>query len=183
MTQSSTQQIATPKAKSAANLTVAKEPNIEAIYRRILLINGPNLNLLGLREPEIYGYTTLQDIEQRLIKTAAKHNIELISIQSNHEGELVDAVQHHGLLADNEDKIDAVIINPAAFTHTSVALRDALLAINKPFIEVHLSNIHSREPFREHSYFSDKAVGVICGLGHLGYDMALGYFIEHYYSL
>lgn len=152
------------------------------LHRKVLLINGPNLNLLGLREPEIYGSTTLANIEQRLMETCHKHDIELISIQSNHEGELVDAVQHHGLLADDEDKIDAVIINPAAFTHTSVALRDAILAIEKPFIEVHLSNIHSREPFREHSYFSDKAVGVICGLGHLGYDMALDYFIEHYYS-
>lgn len=158
------------------------QPLSQPVYRRILLINGPNLNLLGLREPEIYGYTTLHDIEQRLNNTAEKHHIELISIQSNHEGDLVDAVQHHGLLADSEDKIDAVIINPAAFTHTSVALRDALLAINKPFIEVHLSNIHSREPFREHSYFSDKAVGVICGLGHLGYDMALNYFIESFYK-
>lgn len=154
----------------------------QQVHRRVLLINGPNLNLLGLREPEIYGHTTLQDIEQRLDKTAEKHDLELISIQSNHEGELVDAIQHHGLLADNEDRIDAVIINPAAFTHTSVALRDALLAINKPFVEVHLSNIHSREPFREHSYFSDKAVGVICGLGHLGYDMALNYLIENLYK-
>ena len=154
----------------------------QQVHRRVLLINGPNLNLLGLREPEIYGHTTLQDIEQRLDKTAEKHDLELISIQSNHEGELVDTIQHHGLLADNEDRIDAVIINPAAFTHTSVALRDALLAINKPFVEVHLSNIHSREPFREHSYFSDKAVGVICGLGHLGYDMALNYFIENLYK-
>lgn len=153
----------------------------QTLHRRILLINGPNLNLLGLREPEIYGSTTLQDIEMRLVKTAKARNLELISIQSNHEGELVDAIQHHGLLADDEDKIDAVIINPAAFTHTSVALRDALLATNKPFIEVHLSNIHGREAFRKHSYFSDKAVGVICGLGHLGYDMALSYFIEHYY--
>ena len=158
------------------------QPSSQQVHRRILLINGPNLNLLGLREPEIYGHTTLQDIEQRLSKTAKQHNIELISIQSNHEGELVDAVQHHGLLADSEDKIDAVIINPAAFTHTSVALRDALLAINKPFIEVHLSNIHSREPFRENSYFSDKAVGVICGLGHLGYDMAFSYCIQSFYS-
>ncbi|SUD91267.1 type II 3-dehydroquinate dehydratase [Psychrobacter phenylpyruvicus] len=158
------------------------QPTSQPIHRRILLINGPNLNLLGLREPEIYGHTTLQDIEQRLNNAANQHNIELISIQSNHEGDLVDAVQHHGLLADSEDKVDAVIINPAAFTHTSVALRDALLAINKPFIEVHLSNIHSREPFREHSYFSDKAVGVICGLGHLGYDMALTYFIESFYK-
>ena len=152
------------------------------LHHRVLLINGPNLNLLGLREPEIYGFTTLENIEQRLMETCQKHSIELISIQSNHEGELIDAVQHHGLLADDEDRIDAVIINPAAFTHTSVGLRDAILAINKPFIEVHLSNIHNREPFREHSYFSDKAVGVICGLGHLGYDLALSYFIEHYYS-
>lgn len=149
-------------------------------YQRLLLINGPNLNLLGLREPEIYGTTTLDDIEQRLSHTAAKHDIELICIQSNHEGELVDTIQHYGLLADSEDFIDGVIINPAAFTHTSVSLRDALLAINKPFIEVHLSNIHSREPFRTHSYFSDQAVGVICGLGHLGYDMALSYFLEQY---
>lgn len=151
-------------------------------HRRILLINGPNLNLLGVREPDIYGHNTLGDIEQRLIDTAKKHCIELISIQSNHEGELIDAIQHYGLLADSEDMIDAVIINPAAFTHTSVALRDALLATDKPFIEVHLSNIHSRESFRSRSYFSDKAVGVICGLGHLGYDMALNYFIKHFYD-
>ncbi|WP_296405313.1 type II 3-dehydroquinate dehydratase [Psychrobacter sp.] len=152
------------------------------LHRRILLMNGPNLNLLGVREPEIYGHTTLQDIEERLISTAKQHNIEIISIQSNHEGELIDAIQYHGLLADSDDTVDAVIINPAAFTHTSVALRDALSATNKPFIEVHLSNIHSREPFRTHSYFSDKAKGIICGLGHLGYDMALDYFISHYYS-
>lgn len=149
-------------------------------HRRLLLINGPNLNLLGVREPEIYGTTTLQDIEQRLSDTAAANNIELICIQSNHEGELVDAVQYHGLLADTEDLVDGFIINPAAFTHTSVALRDALLATTKPFVEVHLSNIHSREPFRTHSYFSDRAVGVICGLGHLGYDMALSHFIAQY---
>lgn len=165
--------------KSAKQKSVNSKPSL---HHRILLINGPNLNLLGLREPEIYGSTSLQDIEQRLMNTCQNHNLELISIQSNHEGELIDAVQHHGLLADEEDKIDAVIINPAAFTHTSVALRDALLAIEKPFIEVHLSNIHSREPFREHSYFSDKAIGVICGLGYLGYDMALSYLIDHYYS-
>lgn len=146
-------------------------------YQRILLINGPNLNLLGLREPEIYGSTTLEDIEYRLSDTAKANDVVLICIQSNHEGELVDAIQYYGLLADEEDLVDAVIINPAAFTHTSVALRDALLATNKPFVEVHLSNIHSREPFRAHSYFSDRAVGVICGLGHLGYDMALSYFL------
>ncbi|WP_019672823.1 type II 3-dehydroquinate dehydratase [Psychrobacter lutiphocae] len=153
-------------------------------HRRILLINGPNLNLLGKREPHIYGATTLADIEQRLTTTATTHNVELICIQSNHEGDLIDAIQHHGLLATNNESesglVDAIIINPAAFTHTSVAIRDALLATEKPFIEVHLSNVHSRESFRSHSYFSDKAVGVICGLGHLGYDMALGYFLEKY---
>ncbi|PNK61540.1 type II 3-dehydroquinate dehydratase [Psychrobacter sp. FDAARGOS_221] len=163
-------------------------------YRRILLINGPNLNLLGKREPHIYGSTTLDDIEQRLKATANAQGVELICLQSNHEGQLVDYIQHHGLLAAeslshsdsnantdaNNDMVDAVIINPAAFTHTSVAIRDALLATEKPFIEVHLSNIHSREPFRTHSYFSDKAVGVICGLGHLGYDMALDYFLAQY---
>ena len=117
--------------------------------RRLLLVNGVNLNLLGKREPEIYGYTTLSDIESTLIARADYYGIELICIQSNHEGTLVDEIQHHGLLAAKDMQVDAVIINPAAFTHTSVALRDALLATQKPFIEVHLSNVHSREPFRQ----------------------------------
>ncbi len=147
--------------------------------KRLLLINGANLNLLGKREPEIYGHTSLADIEAKLTSQASKHNIELICKQSNHEGELVDVVQHYGLLADRAEQVDGIIINPAGFTHTSVVLRDALLATDKPFIEVHLSNIHAREPFRHHSYLSDKAIGVICGLGAMGYEIALSYFIEN----
>ncbi len=150
------------------------------LNRRVLVINGPNLNLLGLREPEIYGATTLQDIENRLTITAKGAGIGLVFVQSNSESVLIDVIQQYGLLGDSQQRIDAVIINPAAFTHTSVAIRDALLAIQKPFIEVHISNIHSREAFRAQSYFSDKAVGVVCGLGHLGYDMALTFFIEQY---
>nr|WP_299039431.1 type II 3-dehydroquinate dehydratase [uncultured Psychrobacter sp.] len=150
--------------------------------RKLLVVNGVNLNLLGKREPEIYGHTTLADIEARLQSQAAKHHIELIFIQSNHEGTLVDEIQHYGLLANKDTQVDAVIINPGAFTHTSVALRDALLATQKPFIEVHLSNVHSREPFRQHSYLSDIATGVICGLGHLGYQMALEYWLTHLYQ-
>lgn len=153
------------------------------LTHKLLLINGVNLNLLGKREPEIYGHTTLADIEKNLIERAANYGIELICIQSNHEGKLVDEIQHYGLLAKAAEQVDAIIINPAAFTHTSVAIRDALLATQKPFIEVHLSNVHAREPFRQHSYFSDIAVGVICGLGHLGYQMALDYWLTHTYAL
>lgn len=145
------------------------------MYQNILLINGANLHLLGRREPHIYGNTTLLDIEQDLTAHAKLNNIHLDCFQSNHEGKIVDCIGDY-LLYDKP--LDGVIINPAAFTHTSVAIRDALSAINKPFIEVHLSNIHQREAFRHHSYFSDKAVGVICGLGDLGYRMALDWFIE-----
>lgn len=145
--------------------------------KKIALINGANLHLLGKREPALYGTTTLADIEQHLSNKAAAANIELVCVQSNYEGKLVDFIGEVGLLADKT--VDAFIINPAAFTHTSVAIRDALLATNKPFIEVHLSNIHSREPFRHHSYFSDKAVGVICGMGAMGYEMALDWFIKN----
>lgn len=152
------------------------------LNNKLLLVNGVNLNLLGKREPEIYGHTTLADIEKRLVARAAQHGIELICIQSNHEGQLIDEIQHHGLLAEKEAQVDAIIINPAAFTHTSVAIRDALLATQKPFIEVHLSNVHAREPFRHHSYLSDVAVGVICGLGDLGYEMALTYWIDNLYA-
>ena len=152
-----------------------------ALSYKLLLVNGVNLNLLGKREPEIYGHTTLAEIEERLIARAAEHDVELICIQSNHEGQLVDDIQHYGLLADPAAQVDAIIINPAAFTHTSVALRDALLATQKPFIEVHLSNIHAREPFRQHSYLSDIAAGVICGLGQQGYQMALDYWLTHTY--
>lgn len=146
--------------------------------RHVLLLNGPNLNLLGKREPEIYGFQTLAAIEQDMRELAKTHQINLTCYQSNQESALIDKIHHHGLLTTNPDEqIDAIIINPAAFTHTSVAIRDALLAINKPFIEVHLSNIHTREPFRHHSYFSDKAEAVICGMGTFGYLAALNYLI------
>ncbi len=146
--------------------------------KKLALINGANLHLLGKREPAIYGSTTLADIEARLTKAAVAAGIELITFQSNHEGAIVDFIGEVGLL--HKQPIDGVIINPAAFTHTSVAIRDALSALNRPFIEVHLSNVHAREAFRSHSYFSDKAVGVICGLGDMGYDMALSWFVQHF---
>lgn len=145
----------------------------------ILILNGANLNLLGKREPEIYGYQTLADIEQDLRQLAEQWQIKLTFYQSNSESDLIDKIHHHGLLTDNNnEKIDAVIINPAGFTHTSVVLRDALLAINKPFVEVHLSNIHRREPFRHHSYFSDKAEAVVCGMGAFGYQVALQFLLR-----
>ena len=136
--------------------------------RRILLINGPNLNLLGQREPDHYGRDTLAAIEERLKAQAASRDASLESFQSNAEHELVDRVQ---TLA--RQPADFVILNPGAFTHTSIALRDALLAVAVPFIEVHLSNVHAREPFRRHSYFSDIAVGSVAGLGAQGYELAL----------
>ena len=132
---------------------------------KILLVNGPNLNLLGRREPGHYGNDTLEKIVKDLMHSAAQSNIQLEHIQSNAEHILIEAIH-------NTDA-DMIIINPAAFTHTSVALRDAILGVAIPFIEVHLSNVHSREPFRHHSYFSDKAIGVICGLGAQGYQFAL----------
>ena len=135
---------------------------------RILLINGPNLNLLGSREPGWYGDVTLPAIEQRLKAIAARRGAALESFQSNAEHELVNCVQ--ALVAS---PVDYAIVNPGAFTHTSIALRDALLAVAVPFIEVHLSNVHAREPFRRHSYFSDIAAGSIVGLGAQGYELAL----------
>ena len=134
----------------------------------LLILNGPNLNLLGTREPGLYGRDTLDSIQARLIALgkAAKHNV--LCFQSNAEHELIDRVQ-----GAKHDGTAFIIINPAALTHTSIALRDALLAVDIPFIEVHLSNIFSREEFRRHSYFSDKAVGVISGFGAYGYEMAL----------
>jgi 3-dehydroquinate dehydratase II len=136
--------------------------------RRILLINGPNLNLLGRREPGWYGDVTLTAIEERLQAIAKKRGAELDSFQSNAEHELVDRVQ-----ALATTPVDYAIVNPGAFTHTSIALRDALLAVAVPFIEVHLSNVHAREPFRRHSYFSDIAAGSVVGLGAQGYELAL----------
>ncbi|QDP02457.1 type II 3-dehydroquinate dehydratase [Thalassotalea sp. PS06] len=134
----------------------------------VLVINGPNLNRLGLRQPEIYGSQTLNDIIESLTADAEKLNIELNHFQSNAEHELIERI-HQAY-----QQADFIIINPAAYTHTSVAIRDALLSIDVPFYEVHLSNIHSREPFRHHSYLSDIAEGVICGFGPQGYAMALG---------
>ena len=135
---------------------------------KLLLLNGPNLNLLGTREPEIYGATTLADIETRLTKLAADAGHELDCLQSNAEHDLVNRVQQA-----QKDGVAFIIINPAAFTHTSVAIRDAISAVGIPFIEIHLSNIFAREDFRQQSYFSDLAVGVISGLGAQGYELAL----------
>lgn len=140
---------------------------------KILVIHGPNLNLLGTREPEHYGSTTLTQIDDQLAELASQSGHSLQSVQSNAEHELVDSVQQ----ASN-DGTDFIIINPAAFTHTSVALRDAIAAVSIPFIEVHLSNVHAREEFRQQSYFSDLAVGVISGLGPMGYQLALRAAIE-----
>ncbi|MDR0806576.1 MAG: type II 3-dehydroquinate dehydratase [Enterobacteriaceae bacterium] len=133
----------------------------------ILLLNGPNLNLLGTREPEKYGHTTLADIIQKLEQETQHLGIDFSHLQSNAEHVIIDAIHQA------RGNIDFILINPAAFTHTSVAIRDALLAVSIPFIEIHLSNVHAREPFRHHSYLSDIAVGVICGLGADGYDFAL----------
>lgn len=134
----------------------------------ILVVQGPNINLLGTREPEVYGKTTLEDIHQKLGQLAKSHSVNLDTYQSNHEGELIDRIQRA-----KQEGVDFILINPGAFTHTSVALRDVLAGVAIPFIEVHLSNIHQREEFRKHSYLSDIATGVICGLGALGYELAM----------
>ena len=139
----------------------------------ILVLNGPNLNLLGTREPEVYGHTTLDDVYQRLQTKLKGSPHQLAAFQSNHEGQLVETIQQA------RGKIDYIIFNPGAFTHTSIALRDALLAVQIPFIEVHLSNVFQRETFRHHSYFSDIAKGVILGLGVLGYELSLAAAIEY----
>lgn len=141
--------------------------------RTVLVLHGPNLNLLGTREPEVYGSTTLEDIERDLHERAASASIALESFQSNAESELIERVHRA------RDTTGFIIINPAGLTHTSVALRDALAAVLIPFIEVHLSNIHARESFRRHSYFSDLAIGMIAGLGASGYRFALDFAIAH----
>ncbi|WP_133468169.1 type II 3-dehydroquinate dehydratase [Paraglaciecola marina] len=133
----------------------------------LLVINGPNLNMLGTREPETYGSENLQQINKKLDRFAVSIGISLTHVQSNAEHELIDAV-HKAF-----NKVDFIVINPGAFTHTSIALRDALLSVSIPFIEVHLSNVHAREAFRKHSYLSDIAQGVICGLGSQGYEFAI----------
>lgn len=135
---------------------------------KILVLHGPNLNLLGTREPQHYGRATLAEINAALTARGAQTGIEVLCVQSNSEADLIDRIQ-----AAPRDGISFILINPAAFTHTSVALRDALAAVAIPFIEVHLSNIHAREPFRAHSYFSDQAIGVICGFGAQSYQLAL----------
>jgi 3-dehydroquinate dehydratase-2 len=142
--------------------------------KNILVLHGPNLNLLGTREPEVYGRVTLDEINTKLSTLAQTKGAKLTHFQSNAEAALVDRVQQ----ARTEDT-DFIIINPAAFTHTSVAIRDALAAVNIPFVEVHLSNVHAREAFRKESYFSDIAVGVISGLGATGYELALQFALQH----
>ena len=154
-------------------MTKRKSPSESAEKPRVLVLHGPNLKLLGTREPEHYGRVTLSDINMALARMADAASVDLESFQSNHEGALIERIH-----AAREQGVRAIIINPAAYTHTSVALRDALAAVAIPFVEVHLSNVHAREPFRHHSYFSDLAIGVICGLGHQGYLLALEYLLN-----
>ncbi len=141
--------------------------------KNILILHGPNLNMLGIREPDIYGSATLQDINRNLSQVAEDSNVQLNCFQHNAESALIDRIHQAA-----QDGTDFIIINPAAYTHTSIALRDALAAVHLPFIEVHLSNVYAREPFRHRSYFSDLAIGVISGLGTKGYELALKYAIE-----
>lgn len=147
--------------------------NASAHKSGLLVLHGPNLNLLGTREPEVYGRTTLADIDRRLADIAAQHHTPLVSFQSNHEGALVDRIQQA-----RTDGTAFILINPAAYTHTSVAIRDAIAATELPFVEIHLSNVHRREAFRHHSYFSDLAEAVICGMGAYGYEAALHYALS-----
>lgn len=154
-------------------MTKRKTASKPADKPRILVVHGPNLNLLGTREPEHYGSLTLADINLALGRMAESAGVDLEAFQSNHEGALIERIH-----AAREQGVQAIIINPAAYTHTSVALRDALAGVAIPFVEVHLSNVHARESFRHHSYFSDLAIGVICGLGHQGYVMALEFLLN-----
>ncbi|MEO8407804.1 MAG: type II 3-dehydroquinate dehydratase [Oxalobacteraceae bacterium] len=141
--------------------------------KNILLINGPNLNLLGSREPEVYGSATLQDVEQAAMAQAAAAGAQMTCFQSNHEGALIDRIH-----AAKADGIDAIVINPGGLTHTSVALRDALAGVAIPFIEIHISNVHRREAFRHASFLSAIAVGVICGFGVTGYQAAIEFALR-----
>jgi len=143
------------------------------VNKTVWVLHGPNLNLLGTREPQTYGSTTLAQINTGLVEAGTQSGVQVECFQSNHEGVLVDRIQ-----AARDSGVAFIVINPAAFTHTSVAIRDALAAVAIPFIEVHLSNVHRREPFRHHSYLSDQAVGVIAGLGPGGYRFALQFAIE-----
>lgn len=141
--------------------------------KNILLLNGPNLNLLGSREPHIYGKTTLQDIEKAATAQVLTAGAQFSCLQSNHEGILIDRIH-----AAKQQNIDFIIFNPGGFTHTSIALRDALASVAIPFIELHISNVHQREAFRQHSFFSDIAQGVICGLGTDGYRLAIDFALQ-----
>ncbi len=147
--------------------------------KQILLLNGPNLNLLGTREPEVYGATTLPQVVEAARVQVQAAGWNLLDLQSNHEGELIDRI-HATKLAQQAGQFTAIVINPGGLTHTSVALRDALVAVELPFIEVHISNIHQREEFRHFSYLSAKAVGVICGLGTDGYRLAIDFLLKKY---
>ncbi|PBP23277.1 3-dehydroquinate dehydratase, type II [Diplocarpon rosae] len=142
--------------------------------KKILLLNGPNLNLLGTREPHIYGFETLSDIESRAVSQASAGGATLSFFQTNWEGAIIDRIQQA-----RTEGVDAIVINPAAFTHYSIALRDALLGVEIPFVEVHISNVHAREEFRNKSWLSDMAVGVVCGLGTYGYQVAIEYCLKH----
>ncbi|CAN5225409.1 type II 3-dehydroquinate dehydratase [soil metagenome] len=139
---------------------------------RLLVLHGPNLNLLGVREPDIYGHDTLADIDARLVSIAKGEGAQIEAFQSNHEGALIDRIQAA------RGEADMIVINPGGLTHTSVALRDALIGVSIPFVEIHLSNVHAREPFRKHSYLSDVAVGVIMGLGAQGYEAAVRFCLQ-----
>ena len=141
-------------------------------YKSVLVLHGPNLNLLGTREPDLYGRETLESINRRLAATAKAAGVKLVAFQTNHEGVLIDRVQQA-----KADGVGFIVLNPAAFTYSSIALRDALTAVRIPFIEVHLSNIHAREPWRAHSHFTAVAVGSVLGFGGRGYDLALEYAI------
>lgn len=157
--------------KQPFNVKLTDCQNLNGVMR-ILIINGPNLNMLGLREPEVYGAQTLSDIESEARQLATELGLSVECMQSNFEGELVSRIQRA------RGQFDGIIINAGAYTHTSIAIRDALAAAEVPFIEVHLSNVHAREPFRHHSYLSDRAIGVLCGLGSFVYEAALRYFAQ-----
>jgi 3-dehydroquinate dehydratase-2 len=152
----------------------AAAKSVSSLHPHVLVLHGPNLNLLGSREPKHYGLATLDDVNQVLSARGDAAGVQIDVFQNNHEGALIDRIHQAA-----HDHVDFILINPAGYTHTSVALRDALAAVAIPFIEVHLSNIHAREAFRHHSYFSDLAVGVISGLGAQGYELALEYALRH----
>ncbi|MEP7328540.1 MAG: type II 3-dehydroquinate dehydratase [Betaproteobacteria bacterium] len=164
--------MATSPRKPPARKTAATKSGQFTPGASVLVLHGPNLNLLGTREPAIYGHDTLSDVNARLVAQGKAAGVTVATFQSNHEGALVDRVH-----AARTEGVRFVVINPGALTHTSVALRDALAGVDIPFIEVHLTNVHAREPFRHHSYFSDKAVGTIVGLGPRGYEFALAHAV------